>query len=74
MRGLKYLVILLICFPVMPDVCCMSPIYAGEPATQAATQAETFDSCVRAILFFTCVLVGIRLWKVFISSFEKGSF
>lgn len=69
MRKLKHLVLLLICFPVMPDLCCMQ-VYAGE--TQ--TQAETLDNYLAAILFFICVLLGNRLWKSFIGSFEKGSF
>ena len=70
MKGLKYLLLFLICMPVMPDLCCMPPVYADEMAIQAA---DSFDSHVKAILFFICVLVGNRLWHVFINSFEKGS-
>lgn len=69
MRKLKYLVLFLICMPVIPDISCM-PLYAGE----AQTQAENVDAYMSAILFFVCVLLGNRLWKAFIGSFEKGSF
>ena len=69
MRKLKYMALLFTFFPVMPDFSCM-PVYAGD----ASTSASSIDSHLQAILFFVCVLFGIRLWKIFISSFEKGSF
>ena len=69
MRKLKYLVLLFTFFPVMPDFCCM-PVYAGDESTSP----EAIDGYLGAILFFLCVLAGIRLWKIFIGSFEKGSF
>ena len=68
MRGLKYLVLMLTFFPVMPDLAC-GMLYASE-----GSQAESVDSYLAAILFFLCVLVGCRLFKAFISSSEKGSF
>jgi hypothetical protein len=68
MRKLKYLALLLIFFPVMPDLCCV-PVYASD-----ATQMESADVYLSAILFFLCALLGNRLWKGFINSFEKGSF
>ncbi|MCL2622885.1 MAG: hypothetical protein FWD31_04375 [Planctomycetaceae bacterium] len=68
MRKIKYLVMLMFLFPVMPDLSCVS-VYASE-----GVQAESIDNHLAAILFFLCVLVGNRLWKVFISSFEKGTF
>jgi len=52
----------------MPDLSCVS-VYASD-----TTQAESIDNHLAAILFFLCVLLGNRLWKVFINSFEKGSF
>jgi hypothetical protein len=67
MRRLKYLVLLLTFFPVMPDLCCV-PVYASDEI-----QMESADVFLPAILFFLCALVGNRLWKVFINSFEKGS-
>ena len=69
MRKLKYLALLFTFFPVMPDFCCM-PVYAGE----SGTSPQEIDAYLQAILFFVCVLAGIRLWKIFISSFEKGAF
>ena len=68
MRKLKYLLPLMICFPVMPDLSCVS-VYASE-----GLQAESIDNYLAAILYFLCVLLGNRLWKVFINSFEKGAF
>ncbi len=53
--------------PFMPDLCCV-PTYAADNV-----QAENFDAYLAGILFFLSVLLGNRLWKVFISSFEKGS-
>ena len=69
MRKLKYLVLLFTFFPVMPDLCCM-PLYADD----GSTSPQEIDAYLQAILFFVCVLIGVRLWKIFISSFEKGSF
>ena len=69
MRKLKYLVLMMLLFPLMPDLSCVS-VYAGSEGTQA----ESIDNHLAAILFFLCVLLGNRLWKVFINSFEKGSF
>ena len=69
MRTLKYLVLFLTVFTVVPDLGCL-PLYAGESETQAAN----VDSYLAAILFFSCVLLGNRLWKAFIGSLEKGSF
>ena len=68
MRKLKYLVLMMMLFPVMPDLSCV-PVYAS-----GGTQAESIDNHLAAILFFMCVLLGNRLWKVFINSFEKGAF
>jgi len=68
MRGIKWLVLLMLLFPVMPDLACVS-LYAAE-----GTPAESIDNYLAAILFFLCVLVGNRLFKAFMSSFEKGSF
>ena len=68
MNGLKWLVLLLVFFPVMPDLSCV-PVYASD-----GTASESVDGYLRTILFFLCVLLGCRLWKVFINSFEKGSF
>ena len=67
MRKLKYLALMLTFFPVMPDLCCM-PVYASDSA-----QAECIDHYLAAILFFLCVLLGNRFWKVLINSFEKGT-
>jgi len=69
MRKLKYLALLFTFFPVMPDFCCM-PVYAGD----GSTSSQAVDAYLQAILFFLCFLAGIRLWKIFIGSFEKGSF
>jgi hypothetical protein len=68
MRRLKYLALMLTFFPVMPDLCCVH-VYAGDE-----TAVESADVYLSAILFFLCALLGNRLWKVFINSFEKGSF
>ena len=59
---------MMLLFPVMPDLSCVS-VYASD-----TTQAESIDNHLAAILFFLCVLLGNRLWKVFINSFEKGAF
>jgi hypothetical protein len=58
---------MLLCFPVMPDLCCV-PVYASDEMPM-----ENAGVFLPAILFFLCALVGNRLWKVFINSFEKGS-
>jgi len=68
MRRLQYLILFLTFLPVIPDLSC-TRLYAGE--TQV--QVENVDAYLAAILFFVCVLLGNRLWKVFINSFEKGS-
>ena len=68
MRGLKYLVLVLIFFPLIPDLGCVS-LYASEEVV-----SERIDNYLSAILFFICVLLGNRLWKVFINSFEKWAF
>jgi hypothetical protein len=67
MRRLKYLALLLTFFPVMPDLSCVQ-VYASDDVP-----LEPIDHYLCAILFFLCFLVGNRLWKVFINSFEKGS-
>lgn len=69
MRRLKYLALMLTFFPVMPDLCCMQ-LYASD----AQARSDTVDNYLAGILFFMCVLLGNRLWKSFINSFEKGSF
>jgi hypothetical protein len=67
MRRLKYLVLLLTFFPVMPDLCWV-PVYASDEM-----QVESAGVYLSVILFFLCALPGNRLWKAFINSFEKGS-
>jgi len=68
MRKLKYLALMLTFMPVMPDLACVS-VYASD-----TTPVENADAWLSAILFFLCALLGNRLWKSFINSFEKGSF
>lgn len=69
MRRLKSLALLLLCFPVTPDLCCV-PVYASD---ETAAAVEPVGHYLCAILFFLCFLAGNRLWSAFINSFEKGS-
>ena len=72
MGKLKWLVLLLVCFPVLPDFCCVS-LYAQESPVDTSV-AEMVDGYLKGITFFICVLIGNRLWQSFIHSFEKAGF
>ncbi len=69
MRRLRFLILFLICMPVMPDLSC-TPLLAND----SQITAPNSDGVFAAILFFLAMLVGCRLWRMFMRCFEKGSF